>query len=194
DVDSTAANFRSGAQDWAELSAGRGSGRALEQYTVLGLLEEQGDATRLPNGFRMEARNVSRFDAEISDLLGLPGAVPGALRTEVTSNTTSSHFHITPYIEVDGIRAPVDRHGAIITIGTDEYVLTPAEFDVLEAIDHHAGLQPAERTEAANVSLVARLQEAKRQSLNDCRDRPLDFDLGHLEKFDTTAPEKVEVA
>src|SRR5699024_9208671 len=139
DFGSTAGNFRIGGQDWAELSAGRGSGRALEQYTVLGLLEEQGDATRLPNGFRMEARNVSRFDAEISDLLGLPGAVPGALRTEVTSNTTSSHFHITPYIEVDGIRAPVDRHGAIITIGTDEYVLTPAEFDVLEAIDHHAG-------------------------------------------------------
>ena len=141
----------------------------------------------------MEARNVSRLDVEISDLLGLPGAVPGALRTEVTSNTTSSHFRITPYIEVDSIRAPLERHGAVITIGTDEYVLTPAEYDALEAIDHHVGLPPAKRTEAANVSLVARLQEAKRESLNDCRDRPLDFDLGHLEKFDTTVPEKVEV-
>ena len=89
--------FRIGAQDWAELTAGAGSGRALEQYTVLGLLEEQGDATRLPNGFRMEARNVSRLDVEISDLLGLPGAVPGALRTEVTSNATSSHFRMTEY-------------------------------------------------------------------------------------------------
>lgn len=193
DFDSTAANFRIGTQDWAELSEGGGSGRALEQYTVLGLLEEQGDAIRLPNGFRMEARNVSRLDAEISDLLGLPGTVPGTLRTEVTSNTTSSHFRVTPYFEVEGIRAPVERHGAIITIGADEYVLTPAEFDVLEAIDHHADLVPNERTEAANVSLVARLQEAKHQSLNDCRNRLLDFDLGHLEKFDTTVPEKVEV-
>ena len=82
DFDSSAANFRIGAQWWGELSTGGGSGRALQQYTVLGLLEEQGDAIRLPNGFRMESRNVSRLDAEISDLLGLPGPVPGILRTD----------------------------------------------------------------------------------------------------------------
>lgn len=193
DFDSTAANFRIDAQEWAELTAGGGAGRALEQYTVLGLLEEQGDATRLPNGFRMEARDVSRLDGEISDLLGLPGTVPGELRTEVTSNTTSSHFRVTPYFEVEGIRAPVERHGAVIAIGTDEYVLTPAEYDALEAIDHHAGLPPAERTESANVSLVARLQEAKRRSLIECPDRPLDIDLGHINRFDTSSPERVEV-
>lgn len=193
DFDSTAANFRIGPQEWAELTAGGGSGRALEQYTVLGLLEEQGDAARLPNGFRIEARNVARLDSEISDLLGLPVAFTGALRTEVTSNTTSSHFRVTPYVEVGSIRAPVERYGAIITIGTEEYVLTPAEYDALEAIDDHAGLPPTERTEVANVSLVARLQEAKRMSLSDSRHRPLDIDLGHLDRFDTTSPEKVEV-
>ena len=193
DFDSSAANFRIGAQWWGELSTGGGSGRALQQYTVLGLLEEQGDAIRLPNGFRMESRNVSRLDAEISDLLGLPGPVPGILRTEVTSNTTSSHFRITPYFEVEGIRVPVERHGAVITIGTGEHVLTPTELDVVEAIEHHSGLPPAERTEAANVSLAARLHEARHESLNDSRGRPLDIDLGHLEKFATTAPNKVEV-
>lgn len=133
DYDSYAVNFRIAPQSWADFSAGGGSGPGLEQYTVLSLLEEQGDAIRLPNGFRIDAEDIARLDSEISDLLGLPGRIPGAMHTEITGNTTSNHFRVDPFVEVEGIRVPIERHGATITVGAEEYVLTPFELNVLKA-------------------------------------------------------------
>ncbi len=193
DYDSYGVNFRIDPQSWAELSAGDGSGPGLEQYTVLSLLEEQGDAIRLPNGFRIEPEDVARLDSEISDLLGLPGRIPGAVHTEVTSNTTSNHFRVDPFVEIEGIRVPVERHGATITVGAEEYVLTPFELNVLKAIEHHTALSPTDRTETANVTLVAQLQEAKSRAQQEYPERPLEIDLAHLDKLRTSTPEKVGV-
>ncbi|AMT94266.1 hypothetical protein A2T55_11165 [Brevibacterium linens] len=191
DYDSFGINFRTDADTWAELSAGGGAGPEFEQYTVLSLLEEQGDATRRPNGFSIETRNAVRLESEISELLGLPAHIPAALRTDVTGNTTSRSFRIDPFFEVGGARVPVERHGAVVNIGYDEYLLTTAELDVLEALEHHASIPQHQRTETDNVTLVAQLQESR--SRQDSADRPLTFDLAHLENLQTVKPERVGV-
>lgn len=193
DYDSSAANFRIAADEWTELTAGGGSGASLEQYTVLALLEEQGNATRLPNGFRIDSIDTARLEPEISELLGLPGRVPGALHTRVIGHTTSSRFRVEPFIEFDGIEVPIDRHGAVVMIGSDEYVLTPFELEIVEALERHAALSVSERTESVNVGLVAHLQDVKMRATREDPNRPLEIDLAHLEKFRTSVPEKVGI-
>lgn len=196
DFDGSGVNFRMDLGDFKALSSDEGRGRPLMQFTALQLLEEQGAAGRLPNGFEVSSHDAVRLDAETAELLGLPTRYPGALTTVVTGDTTSSRFTVSPVFDIDGAREPVDRTGPTVTVGGSQYLLSLPALVALEAMEEHAGAVSVTDREQHNVQLVARIQQARglaRSTEPEIHDDRFAPDLRQLEHFTTVAPDKVAI-
>lgn len=196
DFDGAGVNLRMDLAEFKALNTGDGRGSSLIQFTALQLLEEQGAAGRLPNGFEIASRDVVRLDGETAEILGLPPRYPGALTTVVTGDTTSSRFTVTPVFDIDGIREPVDRTGPTVSYGGSDYLLSPPALAALEAIDQHSNSPSVTDREHHNVELVARIQQAQDLAESpepEIRDDRFAPDLRQLEHFTTVAPAKVAV-
>lgn len=196
DFDDEGANFRITGQELAALRTGAAQGPAHVQLLALELLREQGDATPLPNGFMVSSSAATRLDPELASLVGLPQRFPGLFRTEVTADTTSHRFSVIAVLELEGHRVPVARTGPVVTVGGEEYLLSPSALSALEAIEHHEDLAPGQRTEEKNVALVAAIQSAAR--LAESTEAPLTDpgfvpSLGALDRFTTVEPQSVRI-
>src|SRR5699024_1908334 len=129
-------------------------------------LEEQGAAHRLANGFVVPTADAVRLGRDEREILDLPQRFPGTFRTELTGDTTTQRFAVALRPELDGSVEPLVRDGAIITIGTSNYLLSLRMLRAIAAVERHAALPREARTETANVRLVAELQDRKSTRLN----------------------------
>lgn len=185
-------NFVITPDDFATLNQGRGQRSTQEQHVVLEALEEQGAAHRLPNGFVVRSADAVRLAPEECDILALPPRFPGRFRAEVTGNTTTPRFTVAIRPELDGHLEPLARDGAIITVGTSDYLLSPRALQAIQSVERHAALPRERRTEAVNVRLVAELQAARVPIAGaPDADAPFDLQLGHMEEFSTALPSRV---
>ncbi|MGP4995258.1 SNF2-related protein [Glutamicibacter ardleyensis] len=184
---------------------GAGGDEAQLQYTLLRILEEQGDATSFPNGFSLSAESMSRFGAEEAEILGLPRLFDGRFTENIRKWTNSADFSFTVMPHLSGHDEPeFERIGALLRIRRHKFRLSLPMLLALQAIENHAGTPLSERTPAVNVKLVAALQKAEGLHHAQVEENTHDedagpkaswpFDLGHFKKFHTEEPSSVRIA
>ena len=168
------------------LRQGRGEPVPLMQTVVLQMLQEQGNADVLPNGYRLTSGVVAALDDEQAELLQLPPRFDGSFRARISGHTRKSGFRVQIDAVVDGRELPFQRKGPELTLGGSEnYRLRPAELLALEALEHHQSLPPEKRDEAENLRLMAVLQTARRSGMK--------LDLASFNSLEVVVPEGVGV-
>jgi len=196
--DSHGVNFLIEKAALAELKLGRGSRDAYEHFIILRMLVEMECAQELPNGFEVSAADIARLGGEEAELLGLPPVYNGDFLTEVRGNTMSPSFSFVVKTKLGHHHEPWDRIGPFIVVGQDKtFRLTPPMLRALTAIESHGRLAPEDRTEMANVSLIAALQRANAEAEDDVTDgsgAPLAMNLKHFDRWTTEMPDSISIA
>lgn len=185
-VDSEGVNFVLPAEDWSRLLQGSGSPERKLQLVVLRMLEEQGLADSLPNGFRVAEEDIAGMESEQAEILGLPAPYPYAFTARISGRTGHSSFAVDLSADTPDGPAPLTRKGPCLYLGSSEvYRLAPAELVGLHAVERHAALSPEQRGEGANLRLMAELQTAARSGMR--------VDLSHFERLEVVVPEGIGV-
>lgn len=185
--DSDGLNFFLEKNTFNRVCSGNGSTYQKLQLIALRMLEEQGLAKPLPNGYRIEGSDIAGLDDEQAEVLDLPPRFSGSFVTDIRGRTGQSGFEVRLKLQMpDGGVVPVKRKGPFLQVtSTERYRLTPAELMGLEALDHHCQLLPEQRNESTNLRLIAELQTAARSGMN--------IDLSHFERLDVIVPEGIGV-
>jgi SNF2 family DNA or RNA helicase len=170
----------------AEARAGRGSGLERIQLVVLRMLEEQGIAEGIANGYRLAASAACALDDEQAEILRLAPRFPGRFRAETNGHTGLAGFRVSVVAVMSDGEAPTRVRGPFLELGPYErYLLSPAELIALAALQKHSSLAAHERGVAENLRLMAALQLAQRSGMK--------IDLGVFEKLDVVVPEDIGV-
>lgn len=167
---------------------GNGSGWLLHQYVCLKMMEEQGTASRIANGFTVPSDYAVLLEPDAADLLELPPHFEGRFESRVNGQTGQSAFsvHITPILRDGEKVAFYTLKGPCLQLSPQErFLLSPAEWNAFKAIGEHQRLAPEEKTEHRNLSLVGTLQAAQ--------ERGMPIDLSHFNTLKISQPEKVGV-
>lgn len=169
-----------------QLRLGQGDPTQLMQTIVLQMLQEQGAADELPNGYRLSSDVVVSLDDDQADILQLPSVFNGSFNTRITGHTRKPSFSVQIDAMLDGEEYPFERKGPYISLGGDElHRLTPAELLALQALDNHQALPPENRNESENLRLMALLQTAQRSGMR--------LDLGNFKMLDVVVPDGIGV-
>ncbi len=172
-----------------ECLKGRAESLLLHQFVALRMLEEQGEAEGLPNGFRVYSDAAVRLDQDARELLELPEPWPGDFDVSFAGQTTGKDFGIYCALCVpDGTKTRQYKlQGPILWLSEQEtYLPDPAQWAVLDTVHWHQSLPFGERTEYNNLLAVHRLQEARKQGAQ--------IRLAHFEDLETIIPDSVGVA
>ena len=183
---------------------GTGGEEAQLQYTLLRILEEQGETTSFPNGFSLPANSMARLGSEEAEILGLPTAFAGTFTERIRLWTESADFSFTVMPRLDNFdESEYERIGALLRIRHHEFRLTLSMLLALQAIEEHVNTPRVDRKPAVNVKLVATLQRAERlhrEHFEKYSNTGLDaagpkwpFALGHFNKFITEEPDTVRI-
>lgn len=167
---------------------GEGGGLLLHQYVCLQMLEEQGCATRIANGFTIPAAAAVNLEADAIVLLGLPPHFSGRYLTKVRGQTSQSAFsvQIIPVLATGEEVLGFQVKGAVLQLSVQEkFLLTPAEWVAFKAIAEHQNLIPEARNEHRNLQLIGQLQTAKEMGVP--------IDLSHFNQLKICQPGKVGV-
>lgn len=170
------------------LRNGDGSTLRKVQLTVLNMLLEQGVAGVTANGFYIAAEDVAAMDNELVEILRLPELLLGDFQTKICGWTGSTTFKILLSVKMpDGTEIfNFERKGPYLFWADDEYHrLTVADLKGLQAWELHNSLEPEQKSETANLRLIAELQAAKREGM--C------IDLSHFERIETIRPDSVGI-
>lgn len=159
------------------------------QRALLEQMEEEGLAEAIPAGYFVAAPELSRLGDDEARLLALPVPLEGKLELSVTGRTTQHAFQVKGQLCLpDGDRLPLPPpYGVVIHIpGLGDRLLRGPWYDAARALDDHARLESAQRTEPRNLALVASLQSAERDGLP--------IDLRHFRDLEVVVPDKPSVA
>jgi SNF2 family DNA or RNA helicase len=168
-----------------QLRLGQGDPTQLMQTIVLQMLQEQGAADELPNGYRLTSDVVASLDEDQADILQLPPLFKGTFKTRITGHTRKPSFSVQIDAVLDGEEYPFQRKGAYISLGEKFYRLTLAELIALQALDNHQALPPESRNESENLRLMALLQTAQRSGMK--------LDLSNFKTLDVVEPDGIGV-
>lgn len=185
-ADSQGLNFYLPKDVFTALQAGDGSTLQKIQLITLRMLEEQGLAESLPNGFMVLDADIAGLDDEQADLLRLSRRLPGSFLAQISGRTGNSSFRVALSLKMPDGEVPFKRKGPLLCLtSTETYRLTPAELMGLLAWEHHQNLKPEQRCEAANLRLMAELQTAARSGMR--------IDLSHFDRLDVVVPQNIGV-
>lgn len=200
-------------ETWDALEHGRAPSHVTEQSIVLTALEEAGRATRDGREYHLDVDTVGRLDDDDAALLDLPPFYTGSFATQARGNTTTPRFQFTVDAEQDSIHLPIERTGAMMTLGTGAYAedhrLPMPLIRALKAVEDHQEVPEGRRSDKVNLELIAELQAAKKEagqfqtlfSADDDdteaepepRGIPFPIDLGYFDNFVTHVPERIRV-
>lgn len=185
-ADSTGVLFFVEVRKFGDLKNGQGPALQKMQLIALRMLEEQGLAKPMANGYHITDENLADLDDEQAEVLNLPPRFDGAFTTEISGRTGNSGFRVEAAVAIEGQSAPYTRKGPFLYLtSTEAYRLTAPELFALKALEHHTQLSPESRGEGANLRLMAELQTAQRNGMA--------LDLGHFSKLDVVVPEGIGV-
>ncbi|AIY65735.1 SNF2-related protein [Pseudoalteromonas piratica] len=157
----------------------------IQQYVTLKMLEEQGEAESIPNGFIVPANVLCRLDDYVRESLSLPPLWDGVIYSDIRGNTSRSNFKVELAVsDPDGrtthsysIEGPVIKFGE-----TSQYLLTQAQLIAFESKKKH---ENSDKTEFDNLTLLHNLQLSQKQNAK--------LQLQHFEKLKIHTPEKIAV-
>ncbi len=185
-ADSQGLNFYLPKAIFVALQEGGGSTLQKIQLITLRMLEEEGLAEAMPNGFKVLEADIAGLDAEQADLLRLPRRLPGSFAAQISGRTGNSSFRVVLTLQMPEGAASFIRKGPLLYLtSTEAYRLTPAELMGLSAWERHQELQPEQRGEGSNLRLMAELQTAARSGMR--------LDLSHFERLDVVVPQDIGV-
>jgi len=157
----------------------------LLQFTYLQMLDEQGDAEAIPNGFIVSSEIVSALDDDAESLFNLPPRFNGSFETRIEGESFKATFkvHLIPITKA-GERVSVYKcKGPYLTLSLrEQYRLRPEEYLAIAALNEH-NIQNSEQTEDKNLWLIGQLQKAKAAGM--------DLNLSHFSNINVDHPEKV---
>ncbi|HDL90050.1 MAG TPA: helicase [Thermodesulforhabdus norvegica] len=187
--DSDGLNFVLPPDDFEKCRNGEADGWSLHQYVCLRMLEEQGYAKQIPNGYLIPSDNAVVMEDDAKFLLDFPPPFPGHFRIRVNSETSHSTFsiHIIPVMP-DGKELPnYGQNGPCLQFGSQElYILSSAEWLAFSSLKAHQSLPSENKSELHNLKLVGSLQAARKLGM--------DIDLSHFNQIEVREPGKVGVA
>jgi len=150
------------------------------------MLQEQGIAEQLPNGYRLSSCDAAALDNEQANILGLPERYEGLFESYVTGRTGGGAFRIDLNIQKEDKSLPFSFKGPILRVSDNEtYLLDPPQLLALESLKQHANMSSTQRSEAADLRLLAKLQTAQRSGMK--------VDLSHFDKFEIRVPDEIGV-
>lgn len=170
------------------LSQGEGEGEelTLTQYVHLKMLEEEGFAERIANGFFIEKDLAVRLEPNLRLLFSLPEPWGGSFEIKTSGKTTSKNYKIAWRLHSAAGEA-IDNyklHGPLLIISEHErYLPSPAQWLALKAVAEHQKLLENERSEAQNLKVIYQIQQAQKDGC--------DSDLRHFDKLAVISPNRV---
>ncbi len=186
--DSSGLIFHIEASIYSKIEEGNASGWALHQHVYLKMLEEQGEAERIPNGFIVETEAVCRLEPVALEILDLPGRFPGSflLKTAGLAASESFNTELLPVLE-DGTQQPFyEINGPFLRFTSEEvYLLTGPQLVAFLALESHQSVSIGSRREDQNLQLIAALQYAKEEGLR--------INLAQFEDLGIQMPESIGV-
>lgn len=156
-----------------------------QQFVILKMIEEQGEAESIPNGFIVPAEVLCRLDEYTREALSLPNPWDGTITADIKGNTGRSNFHIDLLVTDPNGR---DTHsylveGPILKFGESaSFLLTQAQLIAFEARKRHA---ESEKTEFDNLTYLHNLQLSQKEKA--------DIKLMQFEKLEIHTPDKIAV-
>lgn len=188
-ADSRGLNLYLPKDDFESCQNGQGSGLALHQYVCLRMLEEQGYAEPIANGYTIPSDHAVIIEEDAKALLNFPPAFSGEFRIRVEGETARAGFSVRAIpILPDGTEIfNYDVKGPCLKLSSSElYLLSSAEWLAFSALCAHQAIPSEQRTELQNLRLVGSLQAAKRLGMA--------IDLCHFNRFEVVEPEKIGVS
>ena len=178
-------NFSTTAELAKKIKKGEAPSLITHQHIALTMLEEQGDAEKIPNGFILPTEHAVRLDEYSRSLLRLAPQWQRRLRADIRGHSANSQFSVA--LEVETPRGDFSRHytltGPILAFTpSQQYLLTAAQQWVFGAHQTHAD---SAKTEYDNLKLLLALQQA--------RSKGAAIDLGHFNKLDIKAPDSIAI-
>ena len=174
--------------EFAALEQGEGNNWTLTQYAHLKMLEEQGLAERLPNGFIIASELAVQLDDDVRRLLELPPPFPGDFKTDMHGLTTHADFSVKllPCLSGATVFDAWSIKGPLLWVSEQtRYLLTPAQWLAFTALQAHRNSEGTGDDEQHNLTLVAALQRAKEQGMR--------VKLAAFDTIEIVSPEKVSL-
>lgn len=156
-----------------------------QQFVILKMIEEQGEAESIPNGFIVPAEVLCRLDEYTREALSLPNPWDGTITADIKGNTGRSTFHIDLLVTDPNGR---DTHsyqveGPIIKFGeSTTFLLTQAQLVTFEARKRHV---ESGKNEFDNLTYLHNLQLSQKEGAL--------IKLKHFEKLEIHTPDKIAV-
>lgn len=187
-ADSEGLNFTLPQNHLAQCRANRAGKWAMLQYVTLKMLEEQGYAEQIVDGYLIPSEPAVAVDEEAKKILEFPPPFPGSYCVNITGETFRNTFavQIIPVRE-DGSELPdYELKGPCLRISSQEiYLLSQAEWLAFAALRTHQQRAADEKNEWRNLQLVGSLQAAKKLGMK--------IDLAHFDELHVQEPESVGV-
>ena len=187
-ADSEGINLFLPRNEFTALEQGEGDHWTLTQYAHLKMLEEQGLAERLPNGFIIASELAVQLDDDVRRLLELPPPFPGDFQTDIRGLTTHADFSVKllPRLSGAGVFDAWSIKGPLLWISEQtRYLLTPAQWLAFNALQAHRNSEGAGDDEQRNLALVVALQRAKKQGMR--------VELAAFDTIEIVSPEKTSL-
>ncbi|SGZ02152.1 SNF2-related protein [Moritella viscosa] len=156
-----------------------------QQYVTLKMLEEQGEAESIPNGFIVSAEVLSRLDEYSREALSLPELWEGEITADIKGTSSRSSFAIDLSVtHVSGRNTyNFEVEGAVIKFGeSSRFLLTQPQFMAFTAQVKH---KSSKKTEFDNLTYLHNLQLAQSNGAM--------IKLSHFDKLKIHTPEKIAV-
>ncbi len=167
------------------IKAGKADEFVTAQYVTLKMLEEQGEAETVPNGFLLSNDVAVRLDQATQEVLNLPSQWEGSIEAQINGVTSKSSFSVD--LKVSDKRGNLTHsysiNGPFIQFGqTQKFLLTPPQLEVFKAHEVH---RQSDRSEYNNLVYLHVLQESKKAG---CR-----ISLSHFDTLKVHTPDSISV-
>ena len=173
------------AEQTSAILKGKADESVTVQYVTLKMLEEQGEAEGIPNGFIIPNEIAVRLDSGTKEILGFPETWFGSIDAIINGLTSKSSFEVE--LKASDRRGQFTLayrvNGPFIEFGESQRnFLTPEQFHVFSAITAHSS---SEKTEYDNLLLLHALQESKKAGCN--------INLSHFDTLKVHTPKSISV-
>ena len=170
---------------FAKIKNGTANEWLTQQFVILRMLEEQGEAESIPNGFIVSSEVLSRLDDYTREALSLPKQWHGKITADIQGTTSRSSFGIDL-----SVTDPRDRdthnyqiEGAVIQFGeASKFLLSQAQLMAFTAQNQHNN---SDKTEFDNLTYLHNLQLSQKTGAI--------IRLKHFDKLKIYTPDKVAV-
>jgi SNF2 family DNA or RNA helicase len=172
-------------EQFSKIKAGTANEWLTQQFVTLKMLQEQGEAESIPNGFIVPSEVLVRLDDYMREALSLPPVWDGTISADIKGNTSRSSFQISLLVTDPNGREThsYNVEGPVIKFGeSSTFLLSQPQLIAFEARKRH---EKSDKSEFENLTYLHNLQLSQKEKAA--------IKLKHFEKLEILTPNKVTV-